>query len=121
VVTLLTVPLLELPLDEPLVVVFDPDADVVGVVLVAAGVELVVVVVGVDATGVVVERLASAGSLPETRTSVISSQLATNSATAPPTTRRRIVRTRASRECRSACPRARAAPGLVSVMVIYLS
>jgi hypothetical protein len=60
--------------------------------------------------------LASAGSWPETRTIAIISQAATNSATAPEITRRRIVRTRAARALRSACPRARASVASLSVM-----
>ncbi len=87
--------------------------------------ELPVVTVGLDATvvadAVVDVPPASAGSWPETRTSVIISQAATNSATAPAMTRRRIVRARAVRAFRSAFARARAAAAaLVSVMVVYL-
>jgi hypothetical protein len=79
--------------------------------------ELLVVAVGVEATVVALDVfLASAGSWPETSTSVIISQPATNSATAPEITRRRIFRARAVRAVRSACPRARAAAGLVSVI-----
>jgi hypothetical protein len=74
---------------------------------------VVVVVLGVDATVAADDALdalrASAGSWPETRMIVIISQAATNSATAPEITRRRIVRARAARSARSACPRARAA------------
>jgi hypothetical protein len=74
---------------------------------------VVVVVLGVEATVVADEAVeafrASAGSCPETRTRVIISQAATNSATAPEITRRRIVRARAVRSARSAWPRARAA------------
>jgi hypothetical protein len=74
---------------------------------------VVVVVLGVEATVVADEAVeafrASAGSCPETRTRVIISQAATNSATAPEITRRRIVRARAARSARSAWPRARAA------------
>jgi hypothetical protein len=65
--------------------------------------------VALDAIVVAVERLASAGSWPETSTSVIISQAATNSASDPAMTRRRIDRARAARALRSACPRARAA------------
>jgi hypothetical protein len=104
VVTLLTEP----PLLEPAFVEDD---------------ELVVVTAGVDATVVpdddVVpeDLLASAGSWPETSTIVISSQAATNSATEPATIRRRMLRARATRAFRSACPRARAAaPSWVSLM-----
>lgn len=74
---------------------------------------VVVVVLGVEATVVAedpVEVLrASAGSCPETSTIVIISQAATNSATAPEITRRRILLARAARSARSAWPRARAA------------
>src|SRR5581483_8597412 len=52
---------------------------------------------------------ASAGSWPETSTIVIISQAATNSATEPEMTRRRILRARTARSLRSAWPRARAA------------
>jgi hypothetical protein len=122
VVTLLT-PLLPFELElelkpEPV----DPELAVVVVVL---GVDWTVVaedpdvvVLGVDATVVAEDPvevlLASAGSCPETSTSVIISQAATNSATAPEMTRRRILRARAARSARSACPRARAA-SLLSV------
>jgi hypothetical protein len=79
--------------------------------------ELDVVTVGLLATvltdDVVDAWLARAGSRPDTSTSVIISQAATNSATAPEITRRRICRARAVR----ACARARAAAaGLVSVI-----
>jgi hypothetical protein len=81
---------------------------------------VVVVVLGVEATVVAdepVEALrASAGSWPDTSTIVIISQAATNSATAPEITRRRILRARAARSARSAWPRARAAPLLLSVI-----
>jgi hypothetical protein len=80
---------------------------------------VVAVVLGVDATVVADDvldaLLASAGSCPETSTSVIISQAATNSATAPEITRLRILRARATRSLRSACPRARAA-ALLSVI-----
>lgn len=78
-----------------------------------AGVEL-------DATVLADERLASAGSFPDTSTIVISSHEATNSATAPATIRRRIVRARASRALLIATPRARASCALLSVIVMYL-
>jgi len=45
---------------------------------------------------------ASAGSWPLTRITVISSQVAANSATAPMITRLRIIRTRSKRACRIA-------------------
>jgi hypothetical protein len=57
-----------------------------------------VVVVWVVAFWAVVWR-ASAGSWPLTRVMVISSQVATNSASVPATTRRRSIRTRARRAC----------------------
>ena len=80
---------------------------------------VVVVVLGVDATVVAddaVEVLrASAGSCPETSTIAIINQAATNNATAPEITRRRIFRVRAARSLRSAWPRARAA-SLLSVI-----
>ena len=81
----------------------------------------VVVVAGVDAIAVddgllPDDFLASAGSWPETSTSVIMIQAATNSATEPATMRRRIERARATRALRSACPRARASSWLNSVM-----
>jgi hypothetical protein len=90
------------------------------VVVVVLGVDAtVVVVLGVDATVVAddaVEVLrASAGSCPETSTIAIINQVATNSATAPEITRRRILRVRAARSLRSAWPRARAA-SLLSVI-----
>ena len=79
-----------------------------------------VVVAGVDATVLADERLASAGSCPDTSTIVIRSHEATNSATAPLMMRRRIMRVRVSRAARNAWPRARASCGLSSVMVRYL-
>ncbi len=113
-VTLLTEPPLEVPLEddvEPLdweLVVVAPD-----VVVVADGVEATVVA----DDDVAEDFLASAGSWPETSISVISSQAATNSATDPATIRRRMVRARATRALLIACPRARAAAAaLVSVM-----
>jgi hypothetical protein len=79
---------------------------------------VVVVVPGVEATVLTDEAVevfrASAGSCPETSTIVIISQAATNSATAPEITRRRILRVWAARSARSAWPRARAA-SLLSV------
>jgi hypothetical protein len=110
VVTLLTDPLLELLLDDcelvsdPKLLVSDPELDVV-----VAGDED-------DATVLADERLASAGSCPDTSTTAISSQAATNSATAPPTMRRRIMLARLRRALRIAWPRARAAAGSLSVM-----
>jgi hypothetical protein len=87
--------------------------------------ELLVVAVGVEATVVAVDAadvfLASAGSRPETSTTAIISQAATNRATALAITRRRIVRARATRALRRAWPRARAAAALLSVMWSYTS
>ena len=118
-VTLLTVPLLELPLLELLLLeslLLEPEPvlvpDVV-VDVVVAGDEL-------DATVLADERLASAGSCPDTSTIVIKSHEATNSATAPLMMRRRIMRVRLSRAALIAWPRARASCGLLSVMVMYL-
>jgi hypothetical protein len=120
VVTLLTVPLPELPLlellllesllefeDEPVLV---PD---VVVDVVVAGDEL-------EATVLADELLASAGSCPDTSTIVIKSHEATNNATAPLMMRRRIMRVRLTRAALIAWPRARASCGLSSVMVRYL-
>jgi len=100
VVTLLTVPLpefpLELELDEPVdcepALELEPDEELV--------------LGELDATVLAEERLASAGSCPDTSTIVISSHVATNSATAPPMMRRRIIRARARRALRIAWPRA---------------
>jgi hypothetical protein len=107
VVTLLTVPLLELELElvdwvleleaEP---VFADPLSTPELVLVA-GVEL-------DAAVLADERLASAGSCPDTSTIVISRNEATNSATAPLMMRRRIRLARLSRALLRAAPRARA-------------
>jgi hypothetical protein len=72
----------------------------VEVVLVGVGLVLVEVELGA-AVVLVAARAASAGSCPRTSVTVISSQVARNSATAPPITRRRIVRRRASRACRT--------------------
>jgi hypothetical protein len=119
VVTLLTVPLPELPLElelsEPLDWELELDVDPVSdpELVVVAGDEL-------DATVAADELLASAGSCPDTSTIVISSHDATNSATDPATIRRRIMRARASRAPLIAWPRARAASALLSVMVRYL-
>jgi hypothetical protein len=73
---------------------------------------------GVEATVAADDLLAKAGSCPETSTTEINSQAATNSATAPAMTRRRIVRARPIRALLSALPRASAsaAAALVSVM-----
>jgi hypothetical protein len=62
-----------------------------------------------DVPALAVFRAARAGSCPLTSTTAISNQVATNSAQAPPTTRRRIVRTRNARALRIAAPRSRAA------------
>jgi hypothetical protein len=110
VVTLLTPPLLELDpelvleLELAIDVELEPDDPELLVVAVVLGVEATVV-----ADEAVEAFRASAGSCPETRTIVIISQAATNSATAPEITRRRIMRARAARSARSAWPRARAA------------
>jgi hypothetical protein len=107
VVTLLTPlpvePELELELsdedeDDDVSVLCELDVDGLESLVVA----VVVVVAGVDATVVADDLLASAGSCPETSTIAIISQAATNSATAPETTRRRIIRARAARSLRSA-------------------
>jgi hypothetical protein len=111
VVTPLTDALPELPLElelvEPLdcelvVAALPSDPELVLELVMVAGDEL-------DATVAADERLASAGSCPDTSTIVMSSHDATNSATAPPMTRRRITRTRARRAFLIATPRARAA------------
>jgi hypothetical protein len=113
VVTLLTDPPLEVPLEDD-VDPLDWTVDVVAPEL--------LVVTGFDATVVAEEEevaadfLARAGSCPETSTTAISNQAATNSATDPATIRRRMLRARATRALLSACPRARAASALVSVM-----
>jgi hypothetical protein len=100
------------------------ELDVLGVPelddVVAPELEVVAVVEGVEATVVAEDLLASAGSWPETSTRVMNSQLATNRATAPAMTRRRIDLARARRVCLSAWPRARAAAGSLSVMFVYL-
>jgi hypothetical protein len=72
--------------------------------------ELETLVVGaalLDAT--VAERLLSAGSLPLISTIAITSQAATNSATAPEITRRRRLRARPARASRATRARSRAA------------
>jgi hypothetical protein len=114
VVTLLTEPPLEVPLED--------NVDPLDWVLDVVAPELLVVT-GFDATVVAEEDeelaadfLARAGSCPETSATAISSQTATNSATDPATILRRMVRARATRALLSACPRARAAVALVSVM-----
>jgi hypothetical protein len=122
VVTLLTVPPLELSFELELDPDEEPESELVEEPLVC---ELVADVVAVpdpelDATVAAEEWLASAGSWPDTSTIVISSQAATNSATAPLTIRRRIIRARLTRVSRMAAPRALMASALVSVMVKYL-
>jgi hypothetical protein len=105
--------LVEPELEEPVLAELVAGVDVVVVeVVVVVGVEVEVevevVVVGVEVVvvvGVVVVAFwavvwrASAGSWPLTSVMVISSQVATNSASVPATTRRRSVRTRARRAC----------------------
>jgi hypothetical protein len=115
VVTLLTPPPVEPELDEdddePLlwtllepVEPVEPAEPVEPELLVVA-----VVVVGFEATVAPDDPadvwLASAGSCPETSTIAIISQAATNRAMAAEITRRRMVRARATRAVRSACPR----------------
>jgi hypothetical protein len=80
---------------------------VVGVVPVAG---LVLVLAGAAAVVAVLFR-ARAGSWPEINSIVISSQVATNSASALATTRRRIPEMRAIRAWRTAIPRARRSDG----------
>jgi hypothetical protein len=84
---------LELWLALPLPLLLDPDlvAEVVAVAVV------VVVVAAVVVVAVVVAFDDSTGSCPLASVTVISSQVATNSATAPPMTRRRSRRVRAAR------------------------
>jgi hypothetical protein len=79
----------------------------------AAGLALVLVV----DPAVELVRAASAGSWPETSTTAISSHTARNSATAPLSTRRRIMRIRAARASLIACPRRRVVLAFCSVMV----
>jgi len=104
VVTLLTVPLPELPLelevelDEPVELELEPEPEL------EPDEELVLG--ELDATVLADDCLASAGSCPDTSTIVIRSHAATNSATAPPMMRRRIIRARARRASRIARPRA---------------
>jgi hypothetical protein len=81
---------------------------------------LLVVVPELEATVDAVD-LDSAGSCPVTITMVISSQVATNSASEPATMRRRIIRTRPRRACLSACARARGTSAFMSVMVFSAS
>ena len=124
VVRLLTDPPLELPLVPLVELPLDPVVeDVLPLFWELVEPEVPeVLLVGLEATVVAGDDLlpddflASAGSCPETSTSVISSQAATNSASEPAMIRRRMVRTRAIRALLSACPRARAASGLVSVV-----
>jgi hypothetical protein len=103
VVTLLTVPLPELPLDPELV---ELESDEEPAVEVESEPDDELVLGELDATVLADDCLASAGSCPETSTTVIRSHAATNSATAPPMMRRRIIRARASRASRIARPRA---------------
>jgi hypothetical protein len=69
-------------------------------------------------------RLARAGSWPLIRVTAISSHRAANSATAPPTTQRRMVRTRAKRALRIEAPGARGSVGLeagIRLLVVELA
>jgi hypothetical protein len=75
-----------------------------------------VAAVELDATVAADERFASAGSCPDTSTIVIISHEATNSATAPPMMRRRIMLARLSRALLIATLRARASSALLSVI-----
>jgi hypothetical protein len=111
VVTLLTVPLPEFPLE------FEEESDVCELDDVPESVLELVVVAGVDPTVVAEDFLASAGSCPDTSTIVINSHEATNSATAPLMMRRRIMLVRLRRAARIAWPRARASCRLLSFMV----
>lgn len=79
--------------------------DVLVVAVLAVGVPVVVVTAGVEAVATVLLR-ARAGSWPETSSTVISSHVATNRASALATTRRRMADTRAIRAWRIASPRA---------------
>jgi hypothetical protein len=111
VVTLLGLLLPELELEPLLEVVAVVVVGVVVVVVVpvlAAVVVVPVLVVPLETEATVEVLRASAGSWPETRTTAINSQAARNRATAPATTRRRIMRTRAARAARIACARPRA-------------
>jgi hypothetical protein len=121
VVTLLTLPLPELALELELEELLDCELEVDPVSEPELTLEPVLVDgVELDATVAADKRLASAGSCPDTSTIVISSHEATNSATAPPMMRRRIVLARLSLAALSAAPRARASCALLSVMVKYL-
>jgi hypothetical protein len=55
----------------------------------------------------------SAGSCPDTRTAATTNQTAMNSATAPAIARRRSIRVRAARACRSTCAFADVMPRIV--------
>jgi hypothetical protein len=124
-VTLLTDPLPELP--DAAELEFEPEfefeveleSDELPDVVLVPDPELVVVVDGVEEDTAVLadDFLASAGSCPDTSTTAISSHVATNTATAPPTMRRRIVLARLSRAFRIAWPRARAASVSLSLIV----
>jgi hypothetical protein len=82
----------------------------VAAVVVVAGVVAVVVVAGAEPVDAALLR-ARAGSWPEISSIVISSQVATNSANALATTRRRMPEMRAMRAWRMAVPRARRSDG----------
>jgi hypothetical protein len=90
VVTLLTDPLPEFPLELELELELDEE----------------LVLGELDATVLADDCLARAGSCPDTSTTVIRSHAAMNSATAPPMILRRIIRARARRASRIARPRA---------------
>jgi hypothetical protein len=102
VVTLLTVPPLDLPLE--LELELESDEELVPEVESEPDDELVLG--ELDATVLAADCLASAGSCPDTSTTVISSHAATNSATDPAMMRRRSIRARARRASRIARPRA---------------
>jgi hypothetical protein len=120
VVTLLTVPLPEFPLEDEDELEFEDESLVCELDDVPESVPELVVVAGVDATVLAEDCLASAGSCPDTSTIVINSHAATNSASDPPMMRRRIMRVRLSRAARVAWPRARRSCGLSLSIVRYL-
>jgi len=91
------------PVPVPVVVVVVAAPDVVVPEVLPELDALVVLVLAAELEALVCR--ARAGSCPVTSSSVISSHVATNSATALATTRRRIIRTRARRACLSEAPR----------------